>query len=220
MSKKRNVKSKSTKKSSPKKSTSNSKKTNTKKSNSIKTNINTKDVIISKIRKINIKKLIIFTIIVILLLGVFLLVRGNYNKHNDNMNELEIRYSDNKLVKFNKFEKDFSYSKTITITNTGKENKTYSLEWIKVKNSLKNQSNFLYEIKCTGNRCATLGKSQVPTVGFVVYQQALIEPGVTQKYEVKFTYKGKEKDASFKGILQVYSEKEKEETEIEKTNSK
>ena len=153
------------------------------------------------------KKIILIVVIaIILLLGGFLLVRGNGSK-NEEMNDLKISYSKGKEISFDKFKNKFTEERVITVENTSDENKTYSLEWSKVKNTLKKQNVFLYSIKCTGDRCATLGKSQVPVATSKVYTQVLIEPGKKQEYTVTFEYNGSEKDVIFEGNLEVHSEK-------------
>ena len=165
--------------------------------------------------------ILIIVIVIILLLGGFLLVRGSDNKKHEEMNDLKISYSEGKVISFNKFDNSFKEERTITVENNSDENRTYSLEWVKVNNTLKNQSNFTYDIKCSGDRCATLEKSQVPVAGSKVYTQVLIEPNKKQEYIVTFNYSGSEKDVKFKGTLQVYSEKidkkalEEEEKELE-----
>ena len=131
------------------------------------------------------------------------LVLNTCNK-TENINDLKITYSDKKVT-FNDFSKDFKVEQTITIENTSKENKTYSLEWSEVKNTLSKQNVFTYEIKCTGDRCATLGKSQVPVASAKVYNQVLIESGKTQEYKVIYTYTGTDK-GKFSGKLKVYPE--------------
>lgn len=156
------------------------------------------------------RKIIISIIVVFLLLGGFLLIRENYNNKHDKMNDLTITYKEGKIINIKKFKKKFTEKRTITIKNNSKENKAYSLEWKDVSNSLEKQDKFIYKINCTGDRCATLGISQVPVVGFQVYPQVLIEAGKTQTYTVELKYNGSEKDAKFKGQLVVYSEKSKE----------
>lgn len=156
---------------------------------------------------INRKYLSYVCICLIIIICIVFLVRCGVNDKDDQMNGLKIHYDSGKMIKFNNFKKDFTNKRTITVENTTKENKTYSLEWVKVTNDLKKQNVFLYEIECTGERCATLGKSQVPVAGAKVYTQVLIEPKSKQTYDVKFTYNGSEKGVKFAGALQVYSEK-------------
>ena len=131
------------------------------------------------------------------------LVLNTCNK-TENINDLKITYSDKKVT-FNDFSKDFKVEQTITIENTGKENKTYSLEWSDVKNTLVKQNAFTYEIKCSGDRCATLGVSQVPVASATVYNQVLIEGGSKQGYNIIYNYKGSDK-GKFTGKLKVYPE--------------
>ena len=157
-------------------------------------------------------KHIAIIVVAVILIGIITTVIVNHCNKVDSMNDLKITYNDGKVMKFSNFEKDFTTEKTITVKNESKENKTFSLEWEGVENSLQKQNNFTYEIKCTGPRCATLGTSQVPVAGFKVFPQVLIEAGKTQTYTVSLKYKGSEKNVSFKGSLKVYSEKVKEET--------
>ena len=76
------------------------------------------------------------------------------------------------------------------------------------KNELKKQNAFLYEIECKGNRCATLGKSQVPAISTVIFPQVLIEPGESQEYTIIFNYIGSEKNAKFAGNFNIISEEQ------------
>ena len=152
------------------------------------------------------KKRIIIVLVALLVLGVILfLIFGGGNK-TEKMNDLKVTYSDGEVMKYGNFKKGFTDERTITVENTSNENKTFSLECSKVSNKLKEQNKFTYEIKCTGDRCAELGKSQIPVAGAIVYPQVLIEAGKKQVYTIKLTYTGSE-DASFTGSLKVYSEK-------------
>lgn len=152
------------------------------------------------------ENIIIIIIAVVLLVGTIFLVRG-CNSESEKMNDLKITYSKGKVLSFDDFSKNFKQERTITVVNKTKVNKTYSLEWSNVENSLKKQNVFLYEIKCKGDRCATLGKSQVPVASAKVFPQVLIKPGSKQVYTVKFNYSGSEKNVKFKGTLQVVSKK-------------
>lgn len=156
-------------------------------------------------------KYLIGGIVAVLLIGVIAAIVINNMNKKDSMNDLKITYSNGQNIKFSNFNKNFTEERTITVKNTSNENRTFSLEWEGVKNNINKQNQFTYEISCTGDRCATLGTSQVPVAGFKVYQQVLIEGGKTQTYTIKFNYKGSEKNADFQGKLKVYSEKVKEE---------
>lgn len=148
--------------------------------------------------------IIITTIIVaiLLLLAICLLVTKE-NQNKDEVNGLKIEYSKGKLISFNKFNKNFKEERKITVENNTKENKTYSLEWIELTNELKEQSNFVYEIKCEGDRGATLNKTGVPGSDTVVFPQCLIESGKKQEFTIIFENKGSENEAKFSGILQI-----------------
>ena len=166
------------------------------------------------------KKKICLIIVIILVLGIGLFLVLRCNK-TEKINDLKISYSD-KSVTFNDFSKDFKVEQTITIENTSKENKTYSLEWSDVKNTLVKQNAFTYEIKCTGDRCATLGTSQVPVTSATVYKQVLIEGNSSQGYTIIYNYSGSDK-GRFSGKLKVHPEiidtkkiKEQEKKEREK----
>ncbi len=150
------------------------------------------------------KKKIGLIIVIILVLGIGLFLALKCCNKTEKVNDVKITYSD-KVIKFNNFSKDFKEEKTIKVVNTGKENHTYSLEWEAVKNTLAKQNTFTYEIKCTGDRCAELGTSQVPVASAKVYQQVLIEAGKTQEYKIIFTYTGTDK-GKFSGKLKVYPE--------------
>ena len=150
------------------------------------------------------KKRILLIIVIILILGIGLFLVLRICNTTEKINDLEIAYSD-KRVTFNNFSKNFKVEQTITIENTSKESKTYSLEWSEVKNTLVKQNAFTYEIKCSGDRCATLGTSQVPVASAKVYQQVLIESGKIQEYKIIFTYTGSDK-GKFTGKLKVYPE--------------
>lgn len=167
----------------------------------------------------NNKKVLIVIIAIVILIGVIFLVRG-CSSSSEKMNDLDITYSKGKVLSYDNFSKSFSDKRTITVKNNSKQNKTYSLEWVDVNNTLKKQNKFLYEIECSGDRCATLGKSQIPVAGAKVFPQVLIKPGSKQVYTVKLNYSGSEKDVKFKGTLQVYSEKtSKKEEELKNKQS-
>ena len=150
------------------------------------------------------KKRIGLILIIILVLGIGIFLVLKICNKTEKINDLKITYSD-KSVTFNDFSKDFREKQTITIENTSEENKTYSLEWSDVKNTLVKQNAFTYEIKCTGDRCATLGTSQVPVTSATVYQQVLIEGNSHQGYTIIYNYKGSDK-GRFTGRLKVYPE--------------
>ena len=151
----------------------------------------------------NKKRLILIIVLCILVIGIVLFLLLGTSK-TEKINDLKITYSD-KSVTFNDFSKDFKVEQTITIENISSESKTYSLEWSDVKNTLKKQNAFTYEIKCTGDRCATLGKSQVPVTSATVYQQVLIEGGSKQGYTIIYNYSGSDK-GRFSGKLRVHPE--------------
>lgn len=147
-------------------------------------------------------KIVIIAIAIILIVLVALVF--SFGKGKDKVNDLVVNYSKGEEIKFHKFSKNFKETRTITIKNTSKEPKTYSLEWIDVTNTLKKQNKFVYEIKGSGDRVAELGKSQVPVADSVVFTQVLIEAEKTQTYTITFTYSGNE-DANFTGKLKVKS---------------
>ena len=159
------------------------------------------------------KKKVIIIVSIILVIGIvsfFVLFCNNNQKTND----LEVEYSYNK-IKFNDFSKNFTKEETITIKNTSNENRTYTLKWVDVKNSIKNQYNFTYEIKGTGKRSGFIGKSQVPVSSATVFKQVLIEKKATQSYKIIFNYNGSD-EGKFTGRLVVESKKEKKSTDKEK----
>lgn len=149
------------------------------------------------------KKIIFIIIIVILVIGLFILLWNNYRSKTDYISDLKIHYNDGKIINYHNFNKSFSKKRVITIENRGDKDYTYSLEWMEVKNTLKEQNKFLYEIKCSGDRCAELGKSGVPVASAKVYTQVLIEAHKKQTYTVTFTFTGSEKNAVFKGNLMI-----------------
>ena len=157
-------------------------------------------------KKLTKNQLMIIAVVAVVLIVIIALIINKLNKI-DSMNDLKITYNKGQTIQYSNFKKNFTEERTITVKNTSKESRTFSLEWEGVENTLTKQNNFTYEIKCTGDRCATLGMSQVPVAGFKVYQLVLIEGGQTQTYTVIFTYKGSEKKAHFTGRLKVYSEK-------------
>lgn len=157
---------------------------------------------------LNNKKLVFAIIAVLLVIVVVLVVvlKGGSNKNV--INDLKVKYSNGEEIKFKNFKKSFTEKRTITVENTSDENRTYSLEWADVSNTLKKQNVFTYTIKGEGDRAAELGKSQVPVAGAVVFTQVLVEAHKTQTYTIEFKYdnsKG-ESDAKFNGKLKVYSE--------------
>ncbi len=167
------------------------------------------------------KNKVMIIAIAVILLTVVAVILGLANRGKEEVNDLKVKYAGGEDIKFTKFKNDFTKTKTITITNTSKESKTYSLEWVDVSNSLKKQNKFIYEIKGEGDRVAELGKSQVPVADAVIFTQVLIEAGKTQTYTVTFTYTGNE-DAKFEGKIKVKSKKidEKKLKKAEKKRNK
>lgn len=156
----------------------------------------------------NKKVLVGLAILIVLVAGVICLFVVN-SKRNVEVNDLKVKYS-NPVVKVNGAEKGFTKTYKITVKNTTNELKTYSLEWIKIKNNFKEQNKLLYEIKGTGPYAASLGKSQVPVAGFKVFNQVAIQALKTQKYEIILYYDGKtnkDKKSLFEGTLNIVSEK-------------
>lgn len=163
------------------------------------------------------KRAFVIILIIILLLGVFLLVRG-CSKNKDNLGDLDVEYSDGRMLYFGDFEKDFTTTRTFTVRNTSNKTITYSLEWDNVANSLKKQNQFLYEIRCYGVGCDNIGKSQVPVTKAPITEYK-IGPYYSHVYVVTFTYKGSEKGEKMIGEL-VVNENEKQVKEKKSNNQK
>ncbi|MGM9878612.1 MAG: hypothetical protein ACI31R_01095 [Bacilli bacterium] len=149
------------------------------------------------------KKLIIIIATVLILIGLFLSIfYFKEVKNKEESNDLRIEYVKGDTIVLEDIEKGFTYEKEIIVENTSKELRTYSLEWTSVSNKVKSGSDFTYEITGTGDRSASLGKSQVPGVASKIFNQVAILGGVTHKYKIKITYNGEEK-GNFKGVLKV-----------------
>lgn len=158
--------------------------------------------------------LIIIAIIIILAIGL-----GIYFCTKDTtteINSLKVTYKDGDQITIKNPSSPYEITKEITITNPTKELKTYSLEWLKVSNTFKEQNKLLYTIKGSGERSASLGKSQVPVASSKVFNSVAITAGTTHKYTITITYDGsKTSNDSFLGTLKINSEKPKTDTKKE-----
>ena len=168
----------------------------------------------------NKKKLIIMVIgILVLIAGILLTVLYLKDRNKEISNDLEIRYVDGDTITLKDMEKGFTFEKEIIVKNTTKELRTYSLEWTSIDNKIKNGSDLTYEIIGTGDRSASLGKSQVPGVSSKIFNQVAILGEVEHKYIVKITYNGKEK-GNFSGKLKVKAYDMSDETKDKKVDMK
>lgn len=152
----------------------------------------------------NKKKVIGIVIIVVLILALVGGVLYFTMSNEKTINDLEVKYKGGASVKING--KDSTLEKEVVIKNTSNDLKTYKLSWEDVSNDF--GSNLVYEITCSGERCASLASSQVPVVGSTIYNSVAIPSGVTHTYKIKFTNK-EAKDGTFKGKLKVVSESKK-----------
>ena len=138
----------------------------------------------------NKKKLIIMiTGILVLIAGILLTVLYLKDKNKEISNDLEIKYVGGDTITLENIEKGFTFEKEIIVKNTTKELRAYSLEWTSIDNKIKTGSDLTYEIIGTGDRSASLGKSQVPGVSSKIFNQVAILGEVEHKYIVKITYK-------------------------------
>ena len=163
------------------------------------------------------KKKIIIGIIFLLIIGIGTILYLNKDLKEE-VNDLEITYVGRDKVKIKKIKEDFVYEKEIIIKNRGSKLKTYSLEWTNIENIFKNQSKLLYEITSTGERSATLDKSQLPNAKSIIFPQVAILPGKSHTYKIKIWYEGdvsKEKESVFIGKLKIKSKDYKETKKVE-----
>lgn len=151
------------------------------------------------------KKLTIAIIIIVALLlgaGAFFLTCKKDTK--ETQKEISIKYVNGDTIKIENQKKEFTEEKEIIITNNNKEFATYSLNWTKVENTFKDQSNLLYTIEGEGENSASLGKSQVPIAASTIFNSVVIKSGETHKYKIKVTYtNGQENKSKFIGTLKV-----------------
>lgn len=168
---------------------------------------------------------IIILAIILLGVGIFFLM---YNKDDrETEKEITIKYVNGDTIKIENQKKEFTEEKEIIITNNNKEFATYSINWAKVENTFKDQSNLTYTIEGEGETAASLGKSQVPVAASTIFNSVVIKSGETHKYKIKVTYKnGQETKNKFIGTLKVKinsinnENDEKIEKEIEKEREK
>lgn len=145
---------------------------------------------------------IIILAIILLGVGIFFLM---YNKDDrETEKEITIKYVNGDTIKIENQKKEFTEEKEIIITNNNKEFATYSINWTKVENTFKDQSNLTYTIEGEGETAASLGKSQVPVAASTIFNSVVIKSGETHKYKIKVTYKnGEENKSKFIGTLKV-----------------
>ncbi len=138
-----------------------------------------------------------FLLVIIVILNIY-----NRSNRTDNI-PLVIEYSDGTFVKYDDFSKKFTDTRTITIKNNTGNVKVYSLRWRNMINTIKEQNLFLYEIKCEGYECKSITPSQIPPVDVPIFSDIYLEAMQSQKYTIKFIYKGSEKGAKFSGDLVI-----------------
>lgn len=166
-----------------------------------------------KFIKKHLKLLIIILVVVLLIIGsVFYFTKKDTKTE---INDLEIKYLNGDSINIKNPSSSYEETKEITITNTSKDLKTYSLSWKEVSNTFAEQNKLLYTIKGNGDRAASLGKSQVPAADSKIFNSVAIQAGKTHTYKITITYNGKKVESnSFLGTLKINSEKAK------KNNSK
>lgn len=166
-----------------------------------------------KFIKKHLKLLIIILAVVLLIIGsVFYFTKKDTKTE---INDLEIKYLNGDSINIKNPSSSYEETKEITITNTSKDLKTYSLSWKEVSNTFAEQNKLLYTIKGNGDRAASLGKSQVPAADSKIFNSVAIQAGKTHTYKITITYNGKKVESnSFLGTLKINSEKAK------KNNSK
>ena len=157
-------------------------------------------------RKLSLWKVLTGGIIVFLVAVAIILPLHEANSEKATQKEidgLKVTYSNGEDIAFDNFGGKFENKRTILLENTTDKYLLYSIEWSEVKNTLVNQTDFLYEISCEGDKCATLGKSQVPVADAVIFPQAVIKAGETQKYTILLSFNGSETGVMFGGKLIV-----------------
>ena len=94
--------------------------------------------------------LIIITIVLIIaiVLGIYFCTKDTSTE----VNSLKVTYKDGDQISIKNPSTPYEITKEITVTNPTKELKTYSLEWLKVSNTFKEQNKLLYTIKGSGDR--------------------------------------------------------------------
>lgn len=154
----------------------------------------------------NKRKLIVLGIVLLILITVPLFLFINKDK-KEVINDLKVIYYEGDVIEF--LSNDEEIIKEITIKNTSKDLKTYSLIWDDVSNDFEEQSKLLYTIKATGKTAAELQLSQVPIADAKVFNSVAILSGQTHTYEIKITYNGQDKNKKFTGKIKVDSKSSK-----------
>lgn len=159
------------------------------------------------------KYIVIGFAIFIILICIFMLNGKNINKTiNSNkdiskeIKVLNVTYKNGKDIVIDNFRHSFQAEKEIVIENKSKNYIFYDLEWKDVSNTLKNQSNFTYEIESLGHNAGSVGKSQVPVADSKILSSLMISPGKEHTYTIIFNYKSGVfgENAKFKGFINVY----------------
>ena len=158
------------------------------------------------------KKVLIIFGVIILLIGLFLCYLLFFKDDKDVVNNLKVTYARGSNVELE--DGDFPFEKEITVENTTDDPITYSLEWNHVNNTFKDQNKLLYTIEGSGEYAADLGKSQIPVVGYKVYNSVVIMGHKTHTYKIKITYDGNDKDGLFEGTLYINSEAPKKSKKV------
>lgn len=161
-------------------------------------------------------KILLIIIAIVLIIAIALGIYFCTKDTSTEVNSLKVTYKDGDQISIKNPSTPYEITKEITVTNPTKELKTYSLEWLKVSNTFKEQNKLLYTIKGSGDRSASLGKSQVPSASSKIFNSVAITAGTTHKYTITITYNGgKTSNDSFLGTLIINSEKPKKDTKTE-----
>ena len=152
-------------------------------------------------------KILLIIIAIVLIIAIALGIYFCTKDTSTEVNSLKVTYKDGDQISIKNPSTPYEITKEITVTNPTKELKTYSLEWLKVSNTFKEQNKLLYTIK---------GKSQVPSASSKIFNSVAITAGTTHKYTITITYNGgKTSNDSFLGTLIINSEKPKKDTKTE-----
>ncbi len=143
--------------------------------------------------------LLVAAIVVVVVIILVLCCSGN--SFSNSSEGLKVTYSDEKVIKYNKFAKNFKKTRTITIENTSDKPVVYDLRWFNVQNTLSKQDKFTYEVTCKGDNCQTSGKSPMPASDFPIFINATLEGKKKLVYTISMKFKGSEKNVKFTGEL-------------------
>lgn len=161
---------------------------------------------IKKVRNIinNTKYFVIILIAMILVFSVLCFMSFRTGGHfSTSSGDLEVDYGRNEIIEFKNINNGFSKQIDITVSNDSDDLKIYSLSWYNLNNSLADQQNFLYQIKCDDYECPHFDNSQVPSFDSDIFTDVFLEGHFKHKYKIIFTYNGSGNKQTFSGKLVV-----------------